>query len=67
MTPIVQSLLRIDSVLFFQDGMMALPLADAANMFYNDVEREESRRWTALLKPHSVGYGLLSLSEGFRR
>ena len=62
MTPAVQALPRTYSVLsFFQDGMMALPPSDAANMFYNDLEREESRRWTALLKAQSVGYGLPSL------
>ena len=36
---------------------MALPPGDAANMFYNDVEREESKRLIALLKAQSVGYG----------
>ena len=55
MTLVVQALRRIYSVLFSQDGMMALPPADAANMFYNDVERERSRLWTALLKPQSIG------------
>ena len=67
MTPIPQAVLRTYSVHLLQDDMMALPPSDAANMFYNDLEREESRHWTAMLKPQSVGYALLSLSEHFRR
>lgn len=67
MTPIPQVVLRTYSIYLFQDDMMALPPSDAANMFYNDLEREESRQWTALLKPQSVGYALFSLSEHFRR
>lgn len=35
---------------------MALPPEFAAGMFYNDLESEQSNRWIALLKPHSVGY-----------
>lgn len=33
---------------------MALPPEFAAGMFYNDLEPEESKRWTALLRPHSA-------------
>ena len=47
--------------------MMALAPGDAENMFYHDLAREESDHWTALLKPQSVGYGLLPPSERFRR
>lgn len=36
-------------------GMMTLPPDIAAGMFYNDVEPEQSSRWTALLRPQSVG------------
>ena len=35
---------------------MQLPPDFAAGMFYNDLEPEQARRWTALLRAHSVGY-----------
>ena len=35
---------------------MALPPEFAAGMFYSDLEPEESKRWTALLRPHSAAY-----------
>ena len=36
--------------------MIALPPEHAAGMFYNDLEPEESKRLTALLKPHSAAW-----------
>lgn len=45
------------------DGMMASPPGHAANMFYNDVEREHSRLWAALLKAQSVGPFLSPLTH----
>lgn len=34
---------------------MSLPPDFAAGMFYNDLEPEQARRWTALLRAQSVG------------
>ena len=35
---------------------MTLPPDFAAGLFYNDLEHEQARRWTALLMPQSMGY-----------
>ena len=34
--------------------MMALPPYHAADMFYSDLELEESKHWAALIRPHST-------------
>ena len=34
--------------------MVTLPPEVAAGMFYSDLEPEESRRWTPLLRPQSI-------------
>lgn len=33
---------------------MVLPPQIAAGMFYSDLEAEESKHWTALIRPHSA-------------
>ena len=42
---------------------MALPPEFAAGMFYNDLDPEESKRWTALLRPHSAAWVYIRYTE----
>ena len=42
---------------------MALPPEFAAGMFYNDLEPEDSKRWTALVKSHSAAWAYFRCIE----
>ena len=39
--------------------MIALPPEFATTILYNDLEEDQAKHWTSLVKPQSAGYAML--------